>query len=433
MLKKTAEESNQIFPGWLAIIGGLVAVVCHGTTSYAGSYILSIMILDEGLHSTTAGYCASIISLCSVLFATPLGVIFSKRGHRFGLLLGVLSAAVGFAVLALMPASDILVIIMYFFLGLAIVVSCKVGVPSLVNRWFQHTREFPVSLVLAGGSMGGVFTGLISGVMSQSGWRGGWVFMFVFNLITLAAILLLVRDNVHELGEVRDGRRWREKHGYTMDDSDAPVQRTGSKGYSDKKPENGSLMTNPRFILFSIACLFRMGIYAGCVGYVTLIIVSKGYAREEAVLAVGSLAVASMVGRLTGPIWIRVLRLSNLNTNRIAHIIAGVGGLIVFFSDSLTMLGFSITLIGFAYGVGYVAQTLVLSDLFPNAEYSTVFGTFTTIVNFSFLFPSIIGLLGAAIGDYSPIYLVFGLINFAFALLLSLCKQKHDGTVSVNT
>jgi len=97
------------------------------------------------------------------------------------------------------------------------------------------------------------------------------------------------------------------------------------------------------------------------------------------------------------------------------------------------MLGFSITLIGFAYGVGYVAQTLVLSDLFPNAEYSTVFGTFTTIVNFSFLFPSIIGLLGAAIGDYSPIYLVFGLINFAFALLLSLCKQKHDGTVSVNT
>lgn len=415
-------KTYKIFPGWLAFLGGLLAVIFHGAISSTGGYILSAMVLQEGISSTVPGYCASIISLCSVLFATPFSVFLAKRGHRLGLLMGEVAALVGFAVLAFAPANPVLTIAMYFLLGFSVVVACKVGGPSLVNHWFQKRKELPMTLVIAAGSLGSIFSGVAASVISGNGWRGGWMFMLGLTAVSAVCVLILVRDDVHGIGEVRDGKAWRIKNGIDLDDSD--VKKTQNGDAKETSEGRFGMIKNPRFLLFSLACLFRMGSYSGCIGYITLIIVSKGFTKEEAVLAVGSVALSSVVGRLTAPLWTKVLKLSYVNANRIANILMAAGAFIIFGSANLSFLSFAAMLIGFSYGMGYVSQTLTLSELFPEYDFTTVFGAFTTVVNLSFIFPTVVGIIGATLGGYSEIYLGFAIINIVFAVLYGFCKNR---------
>ena len=421
-MENAVQESTsgrKIFPGWLAFIGGIAAVIFHGATSSTGGYILSAMVLQEGISSTVPGYCASLISLCSVLFAAPFGAFVAKKGHKMGLLAGELAALIGFGTLAFAPANGALTIFMYLFLGFSVVVACKVGGPSLVNHWFQKRKELPMTLVIAAGSLGSIFSGVAASVIAKGGWRSGWMFMMGLTVASAVFVILFVRDDVHGIGEVRDGKAWRIAHGIDLDDSEVKKDAKGGG-----KGKNFDLVKNPRFLLFSLACLFRMGSYSACIGYITLIIVSKGFTKEQAVLAVGSVALSSVVGRLTAPLWSKILKLSYINVNRVANILMALGAFIIFFSANLTFLSFAAMLIGFSYGMGYVSQTLTLSELFPQYEFTASFSAFTTVVNLSFIFPTVVGLIGAAVGGYSEIYLAFAILNVVFALLYGFCKDK---------
>ena len=413
-----------IFPGWWAFIGGLLAVIFHGAISSIGGYILGAMVLDGDIGSTIPGYCSSIISLCSVLFAAPFGAFLQKRGHRWGLLMGEIAAIIGFAVLAFGPSNSALTIAMYFLLGFSVVAACKVGGPSLVNCWFQKRKELPMTLVIAAGSLGSIFSGIVASIVEKNGWRGGWVFMLGLTVVSAVCVILLVRDKVHGIGEVRDGKAWRLSHGIDLDDADVKKAVKGEAGESSEG--RWGMLKNPRFMLFSLACLFRMGAYAGSMGYVTLIIVSKGFTKEQAALAVGSVALASVVGRLSAPVWTKVLKLSGINVNRISNILMAIGALIIFGSSNLSLLSFAAMLIGFSYGMGYVSQTLTLSELFPEYDFTTVFGAFTTVVNVAFIFPTAVGVIGAALGGYGEIYLAFAIVNIIFAVLFGFCKNKKS-------
>lgn len=408
------------FIGWPMVALGWVGVFCCGTITYAGSYINSMMVLDTGMSQTIVGYCGSLISLFTVLLSTVLGSLMVKYSHRTLMLIGLVLALAGFCGLAFLPTSPVQYVLMYIPLGLSVTLLNKIGGPSLANTWFNHRKSIPVALMIAAGSFGGIFAGPIRSLMNATGtWRTGWMFMIGFAIISIIC-MFFVRDDVHALGEIRDGKYWCEKHGYPTVEPEIDRKKVKVTGNPFKYYKNG------RFFFLSFSCFIRMAIYATGASYITLTVIERGLTAEEAALTVVNFSLASTIGRIVGGFY-SYLHISHTMANRIAFFMCGVGGILLCTVSNVTILSVAVILIGAGYGVGYTAQTMVISDFYPKGEYATLFGAFSSMVNVaSVVMGTIAGWVGAVLGMYSPIYLVLGIVCIVFGLLFGLAKPKTD-------
>lgn len=189
---------------------------------------------------------------------------------------------------------------------------------------------------------------------------------------------------------------------------------------------------NPRFFFLSFSCFIRMAIFATGASYITLTVMEKGIASGEAALTVAYFAISSTIGRLSGAIWPK-LHVSNMAANRLAFFMCGLGGILLFAVSNVTILTLAVILIGAGYGVGYTTQTLVISDLYPKAEYATIFGAFTSMVNVaSVVMGAVAGLLGELLGVYAPIYLTLGIACMICGIFFGVARQKDDNVFAVD-
>lgn len=420
-MENQTAKSTGIFKGWYIIVVAMIMSLCGGACTNGTYYNVNIMV-DEGLiDSTVPGLCSSIVSLCSVLFATAMGIFMRKKGLKITALFAFTVGIIAFAAMIFLPPVGALVMLAYFGFGFCMSTVTKLVSPNIVNTWFQHNRALPMALVIAGPAAVTVFSGIQGKLVTDYGWRAGWIWGILFVIVGFICALFCARDDIHEIGEVRDGRAWREKHGYSMDDSGLDA----SAGETTQETKASALFRVPKFWLFGGSCLIRMGSFSGCQAYITLIILSRGFTKVEAAAAIASITMASTVGRLATPFVAKLFRLSNTGTNILAHLIMAAGCISIFFCNTLMSFTIATLLIGFAYGLGFVSQTLALADLFPKFSFSAILGVFTTIINCSFIFPTIVGFIGKALGEnYSPIYFTLGFVNIALAVLVFLIRPK---------
>lgn len=411
-----------IFRGWVVVIAASILAAFSGGTTNFSYFVVGNLSREGVISSTTPGFITSIVSLCSVLFATSVGALIKKKGHRFVMLIGFIMPILAYTALILLPTSDVLCIAAAFSFGFCLCCNSKMASPSLVHTWFQHNRAIPMTLVIATPSAITIFTGFQAKFMDAFGYTGGWGFILIMCVLALPIIAIFIRDDIRGVGEVRDGKWWREKRGLPMDDGD--VAKSAENGDA-KDSEKGALRKNGRFWAFSICCLLRMGVFAGSSAYITIIILSKGFSRTEAAMALASLTLSSTVGRLTTPVVTKLFRFSNVFANVIAHLCMTAGCVLLVFGSNLTEFSIAIILMGYAYGLGFVSQTLALGDLFPQVAFTSALGLFTTVVNCSFIFPTLVGFIGKALGEnYSPVYLVMGIINILAAVIVFFCRPK---------
>ena len=409
------QKRTGIFRGWYVIIFTMIMTLCGGACTNGTYYNVNVMVNDGLIDSTVPGMCSSIVSLCSVLFAAAMGVFMRKKGLKVTAILAFAAGMAAFLAMLLLPPMGIAVMLAYFGFGFCMSTVTKLVAPNIVNTWFDRNRALPMALVIAGPAAVTVFSGIQGSLVTQYGWRAGWAWGLLFVVVGFAMAFLCCRDDIHAIGEVRDGRAWREKHGIPLEDS----QDTASGKQGTEEKDTSKLFKMPKFWAFGISCLVRMGSFAGCQVYITLIILSHGFTKVEAAAAIASITLASTVGRLATPLVTKVFRLSNTGANILAHIIMAAGCISIFFCESLLSFTIATILVGFAYGLGFVSQTLALADLFPDFNFSAILGVFTTIVNCSFVFPTLVGFLGKSLGgNYSPIYFVLGVVNVGLALLV---------------
>lgn len=413
-------KPKKFFVGYRMVALTFIAVLCGGSITYVGSYINSMMVLSEGLSKTVIGNTGSLINLTTMLFGTLFGSLMVKYGHRAVMMLGLIAGSIGFVALAMLPVIPLRYTLMYIPLGLCISLICKIGGPSLANVWFNRRKALPVALIIAGGSFGGVFSGFVSNLMNSTGtWRTGWWFMLGFAVVAMICVMF-VSDDVKGHGEIRDGKHWTKEHGYPVEDE--VVLKAGAAKKIKINPFK--YYKNPRFFFLSFSCFLRMAIFATGASYITLTVMERGLTKEQAAYSVAYFAVSSTIGRLSGPVW-PLLRINNLTANRIAFLMCGVGGLLLSFSTNLTILTLAVILIGAGYGVGYTTQTLLISDLYPKDDFSILFGAFTQMVTLaSVIMGTLAGLIGEALGVYSPIYQVLGIACIILALSFGYVVPK---------
>lgn len=401
-----------IFPGYYVVAAAMAISLISGGTTTLSYYVNGLMVNEGLIDSTVSGLATSIVSLCSVLFSGACGVMHKRLGNKKAIMVGFLVPIVAFAMLGTLPASNMLMIAGAFFYGFCLVTISKIGTPTVVRKWFDLRASVPTALVIASVSMCSIMTKPISALVERSSYRSGWYFIMATCVVGLIITLLFIRTDVEECGEVPDGRAWRERHGKPVEFSKAAEAKKDGQ-------QNENVMKNARFWIFGICSLLRMGVYAGSSAYITLMILSRGFTRAEAGACLASLTLSSTVGRLLTPVITKVLRISNQLANMLAHVVMFAGCMLLVTSTELMGFSGSIMLIGFAYGLGFVSQTLTLGDMFPQMEFSSLLGVFNTVINCSFVFPMVIGFVGKLLGEnYFPIYFVFGIVNICAAVVL---------------
>lgn len=419
MGSESVKKSSRIFKGWYVIILTMIMALCGGACTNGTYYNANIMVNEGLIDSTVPGMCSSIVSLCSVLFATGMGMFMRKKGMKVTAVFAFTVGIIAFLAMIFLPPMDIAVMAAYFGFGFCMSTVTKLVAPNIVNTWFEHNRALPMAIVIAGPAAVTIFSGIQGTLVTDYGWRAGWVWGLLFVIVGFVLAFICTNDDLSKIGEVRDGRAYREKHGL-------PIESVAStEAAKEKEVGAAQLLKTPTIWLFGGACLIRMGSFSGCQAYITLIILSRGFNAVEAAAAIASITMASTVGRLATPLVTKLLRLSNTGTNILAHLIMAAGCISIFFCNSLMSFAIATILIGFAYGLGFVSQTLALADLFPHFSFSSILGVFTTIVNCSFIFPTLVGFIGKALGEnYSPIYFTLGFVNIALALLVFFIGRK---------
>lgn len=417
--ERTQDRKRGIFPGYTIIPAAMIISLVSGGTTTLSYYVNGLMINEGLIDSTVSGMATSIVSVCSVLFSTMCGVAHKRFGNKRAIMLGFLVPIVGFALLGTLPASNLLLIAGSFLYGFCLVMVSKIGTPTVVRKWFNLRAAVPMALVIASASMSSFLTKPIASLVEATSYRSGWYFIMGLCVLAMVITFLFIRTDVEACGEVVDGRDWREKHGHPIDVEDKTAKKEKS-GAADK-----NAMRSPRFWIFAMCSLFRMGVYAGSNAYITIMILSRGFTKAEAGVCLASLTLSSTVGRLTTPLVTKVFKISNQLANVLAHVVMFAGCMLLVTSTDLMGFSLAIMLIGYAYGLGFVSQTLTLGDMFPNSDFSTILGVFNTIINCSFVFPMAVGFIGKLLGEnYFPIYSTFGLINACAAVILFLAVRK---------
>ncbi len=395
----------------------VISLVSGGTTTLA-YYVNGLMVNAGMIDSTVSGMCTSIVSICSVLFSAACGMLHKKLGSKKAIMLGFLVPVIGFALEGTLPASNLLMILAAFLYGFCLVCVSKLGTPVVVKKWFDKRAALPMALVIASASMSSFLTKPISSLVDKYSYRAGWYFIMLLCVGAIVITLLFIRTDVEECGEVPDSRAWREKHGI-------PLQDTTEETKKEFSTKSADILRSPAFWIIGVCALCRMGVYAGSNAYVTQIILNRGFTAAQAGMCLAFLTLSSTVGRLTTPVITKVLHISNNVANILAHVVMAASCALLVTSTDLRGFSIAIMLSGYAYGLGFVSQTLVLGDLFPEAEFSVVLGLFNTIVNCSFIFPILVGFIGKALGEnYLPIYAVFGIINIAAVVIISFMLVK---------
>ena len=116
-MEKQAAKKGGVFKGWYIIIATMVMAMCGGACTNGTYYNVNIMVNEGLIDSTVPGMCSSIVSLCSVLFATVMGIFMKKKGLKITALFAFLVGAIAFLAMIFLPPMSVIVMLSYFGFG----------------------------------------------------------------------------------------------------------------------------------------------------------------------------------------------------------------------------------------------------------------------------------------------------------------------------
>ncbi|OGO44368.1 MAG: hypothetical protein A2Z05_07845 [Chloroflexi bacterium RBG_16_60_22] len=222
-------KPGRVFYGWFALAGGMLIIFTVGGT-FVNSFGVFLPVVSAELGWGRATL-ATALSLGIVAFGLPSplwGVLVSRLGPRFAIILGNMVAALALA--ALSQVQQVWqVYILYIIIGLGAGFGGYIACATIANNWFIRRRSLAMGIFIACGGLGGlVFPPLSTALIAAIGWRMSW--LVLSGIILGAGVLLggvvLVRNRPEDMGQVPDGVTGGQS---TAADAAAYLEATGKK------------------------------------------------------------------------------------------------------------------------------------------------------------------------------------------------------------
>ena len=208
--------ASRFFYGWVVVgVAAFLGFLGTGFYSYSRGMFLPSLAEDiaEGSRFAIAmGFSAA--GLISALVAPGIGTMLDRRSPRLILLFGI--AVVTVSYIGLSQVTSLPGYYLAVGLGMGLGMACMGGLAwhRTVISWFDHWRGRAIAIAVMGASLSGVMMPPLVTVLVESlGWRVGYLTFAVITAVALAPMVyFLMRDRPEEVGEVRDGRAYVEKH-----------------------------------------------------------------------------------------------------------------------------------------------------------------------------------------------------------------------------
>ena len=393
------------FYGWILIP---VVWVCYGfgisPAYYTWGAFASSLIEDLDFSRADIG---GVFGLFTFLYSGvgPLvGFSMTRWGIRATMTGGFITSALG---LFLMSRADSLLDCYIAFallggsgIGFATIIPCQ----TLGQNWFLKHRALAIAIIFtAGGIVGKIVTRYDTYILEHYDWRTGWLVLAGVSGCLAIIAALLIRDTPEQLGQMRDGA--------SPDDGPAaPGTALASADSMDTWTAKQALRTW-QFALLVVCGVAYAVPWGVTVSHMTLHFMDIGFSREDAIPLLGTMALISIAGRMTGMLGDYVPPTIVL---AVALVLEGLGCGGLLLAETKPMAYVCIAMIGLGFGTAYISIPVVFSHFFGRQAFGMTSGVriFVTGI-FNGLGPWVTGMIVDKTGSYS--------IPFAALMVLGLC------------
>lgn len=405
------------FYGWTLLA---VAWVCYGfgisPAYYTWGAFASSLIEELDFDRADIG---GVFGLFTFLYSGvgPLvGFSMARWGIRATMTAGFVTSALG---LFLMSRADSLLDCYIAFallggsgIGFATIVPCQ----TLGQNWFLKRRALAIAIIFtAGGIVGKIVVRYDAYMLEHYDWRTGWLVLAGVSGCLAIISALLIRDTPEQLGQVRDGAS------PDRDDETSEATVTTTKSMDTWKA--GQAMRTWQFALLVVCGVAYAVPWGVTVSHMTLHFIDIGFSREDALPLLGTMALVSIAGRMTG-------MLGDYIPPQIVLAFAlaveglGCGGLLV--ADTKSMAYVCITMIGLGFGTAYISIPVVFSHFFGRQAFGMTSGVriFVTGI-FNGLGPWVTGMIVDRTGSYSIPFA--GLLVLCIVGTVAASVSRHPG------
>jgi ACS family hexuronate transporter-like MFS transporter len=395
----------------------IVAIIWCSHTIYFLNYmtvgtLAPLMKSELDLNSTRIGLLSSAISVGSMLFQVPVGLLADRYGVKWIMTGGL--TLVGLSTIFISIVYSYVVIFgLLIFLGAGIAGNQTPGSKAIIMWFSTRGRATGMGIKQAGVSMGGVLAPLLLPMLALQ--FSSWRYSFAFAGLTAVGSALLIaffyRDPVQG--------------------SEAPFHDKGSYGSNVLR-----LLKNKDFLLVCVAGIFLMVTQFSLITYLMLYassVLAFPLSRCGSLLALSFLSGA--LGRIGWGVVSDYLLMGKRNI--ILILIGGVGAvtmvgfIVVQLTGSLFLVYLSTVLLGLT-GMGWTAIYLTrVGEIAGKDLAGTATGISFVVTNLgAILGPPVFGYLIDFTGTYTASWCFLGFC-MAFVVFLSMLQKKELGAAEV--
>jgi MFS transporter, OFA family, oxalate/formate antiporter len=393
--------STRRFYGYVIALVAFVIFFLLAGSFYGLSVLIPYMAAEMDWSATEFGIAFSIIFLTVGLSSPLVGIIISRFGPRFSMILGSFMVATS---LSLMSTTTSLWQLYLFaiILGSGVTAGAILPVIQIIGDWFNIRRSSVMGLVAAGGGMGGLlFAPLASNVtILVDSWRITWLILGGITLIPAVLTVLFVCSKPADLGQQPDGILL-TKHGGETTNPDQPVQRVYKSSVDWKVRE---VTRTKAFWLITLAKTASIWAMQAVVAHQVVYLNEERHLDIElAASALGFMAGFSILGRIFGG-WLGdrveprlvIAGLLTLQASALLVLTTIAGQLAIFFY---------VVSFGVGYGGMAILPAALMFNYFGSRNYSAIMGVALPVGTFLGAFsPMFAGLIKDISGTYLPAF-----------------------------
>lgn len=282
------EPEAGVFYGWF-IVGAVLVImtVTAGLGFYNLSVYLKAFIAERGFSVSATSGATACFFISSGIAGLGVAALIEKYDPRWVITAGAIASAI--ATFGAGYVTDLWQLYAFYILfGAGYAGAALIPGTTLVARWFVRKRSIALSIASTGLSLGGILlTPLAANMIEHLGLGGAtpWLaVMFLLGVIPVSWIL--VRPSPHAMGLGPDGDP------VMRDESGAPLPADGI---------DFETAIRSRFFIFTAgAFIFAMMAQVGVIAHLFRLVATRSGSNDTAALAVATMAMASIVGRLLG-------------------------------------------------------------------------------------------------------------------------------------
>ncbi len=412
----------------------IIQAVPFGVAKNTVSQFISYVTEGEGFSLASFGTVFMIGVLVSAAVSPFIGRMFDKPNvnKRLLFLVGALMSGGGFILYSFchtLPA----------FYGASAVVEVgtailsAIGVPVLINAWFQERRGLALGLAFAGGGLGNIILQqIVPRLLEERGYAYAyWILGIISLAVAVPTVLLLIRfpKNVHA-GVAMDGTD-RGKDSVNDRKREEPKSRIRLWGYTP-----GDLLKTPVFWLFALAW-FMVGLFvSGLAVQYMAYFVSIGFTTVMRANIGSIMAACTILGNLFGGAIFN--KIGEMKTLILSFVIFVFSGICLLAAPAMPVFGY---LFGVFHGLSVflyiIGPSFLTGTLFGNKAYGTIVGIINIFFAFGYAMGSVVfGLIAGNGTNYRGawIYILICIV-VCYVFLFGSTKyfQKKAGQMRVKT